>query len=649
MPAATLKPSMVVTRKRSCSASEASSTPRGTKTGKQDESGGGNGTTISTRSSARGVVENDTGTTTTTTTPRRTRRFTDSIAETVTSSPRTLRNRQRGSDEAKISDKSESSNDEVAEKIDSSVSQPGKTRSSRNEVERTPAQENNKNAGNKTTCVDPLVLSQPSKSLVKLRDVGTTIPRSPRSKRVSGGDTNSPSTPVRRSRRLSGSGVAEVSEKETPSKNSFTIAKISGMEEKPKEETVKVSVLPAIEEDTEHPDDDHNTKTAYVSEKDQMEEEEKFELRLESDNFDLTADNNVVPSDNAPTNQAAENEMQTIVDQCVVADECDGKDIPVKDVNEHNNKDVPAEKQEEVPSDTAPIKMEAENKMQAIVDQPVVADECDSKDIPVENLDECDRKNVPAEKTQEEGRSEAMETTEVTSMTYVSDIEGSNNTVMKTEGQQDVVLGAETKYDRTEVEGSNDNQESKTESTDLPKPDDIQDRTETSIACSDTHTASNTSDINGNSAKTSDINRLKSVMAGSKKVTKVIPELEEKINQLRSIPKGRPISGRWWKPEKQRFRSINKDATGKKSWSKKMQLKQWRGDVLAKSAVIEAEKQKKKEDLKERQKINKIRREENARKSEIVQVIKDPRKIKKMKRKQLRYLETRDTTNLKQA
>ena len=70
-----------------------------------------------------------------------------------------------------------------------------------------------------------------------------------------------------------------------------------------------------------------------------------------------------------------------------------------------------------------------------------------------------------------------------------------------------------------------------------------------------------------------------------------------------------------------RFRSINKDATGKKSWSKKMQLKQWREDVLAKSAAIEAEKQKKKEDLKERQKLNKIRREENAKKSEVVQVV----------------------------
>ena len=72
-----------------------------------------------------------------------------------------------------------------------------------------------------------------------------------------------------------------------------------------------------------------------------------------------------------------------------------------------------------------------------------------------------------------------------------------------------------------------------------------------------------------------------------------------------------------------RFRSINKDTTGRKSWSKKMALKQQRGDVMAKSAAIEAEKLKKKEELKERQKINKIRREENAKKSEVVQVVSD--------------------------
>lgn len=42
---------------------------------------------------------------------------------------------------------------------------------------------------------------------------------------------------------------------------------------------------------------------------------------------------------------------------------------------------------------------------------------------------------------------------------------------------------------------------------------------------------------------------------------------------------------------------------------------------MARSAAIEAEKQQKKEDLKERQRINKIRREENAKKSEIVQVV----------------------------
>ncbi|XP_063881347.1 TNF receptor-associated factor family protein DDB_G0272098-like [Scylla paramamosain] len=753
---------MVVTRKRSCSASEASSTPRGVKARKQDEGGGGDGTTITTRSSARGEVESGTGTSTTITTPRRTRRFTDSIAEAVISSPRTLRTRQGRSGEAKVSDKSESSNDEVAEKVDSAVSQPGKSRSGRNEVEATPAKE--KSAGDKTACVDSSVLSQPSKLMVKLRDIGPSILQSPRPRRVSGGDKNTrdtpsgtPSTPVRRSRRLSGSGVEEVPDKETLSKKSFTIASILRMEEKPKEETSKASVLPAIEEDIEQPESNHSpskdTRKAYSSEEDQMEEEEKLELRLESDSHDSTADNDVVPSDTAPTNQEAENEKQTIVDQPVAADVCDSKDVPVENVNECDSKDAPFEKEAqektsseamettEITSTTDVTDIERSNNtaMETKEEQDVVLSleepkcestkvmgsndsqesKTESTDLPESNDNErsnntametkeeqdvvlsleepkCESTKVMGSNDSQESKTEstdlpesndnersnntAMETeeeqdairsikepkcentkvsgsndiqeskTESTNLPDSNDNERSNNTAMETEEEQDAVLSVEEpNCESTKVIESNGSQESKTESTDLPESNDIQERTETSIACSDMHTTSKTSDENGNSAEMNSVNGLLSVVAGGKKVTKVIPELEKKINQLRSIPKGRPISGRWWKAEKQRFRSINKDATGKKSWSKKMQLKQWRGDVMAKSAVIEAEKQKKKEDLKERQRINKIRREENAKKSEIVQVIKDPRKIKKMKRKQLRYLEMRDTTNLKQA
>ncbi|XP_053627898.2 polyamine-modulated factor 1-binding protein 1 [Cherax quadricarinatus] len=123
-------------------------------------------------------------------------------------------------------------------------------------------------------------------------------------------------------------------------------------------------------------------------------------------------------------------------------------------------------------------------------------------------------------------------------------------------------------------------------------------------------------------------------------------ELANKIAELKKTPRGLPVSGRWWKKEKERFRSINKDATGKKSWEKKMKIKQNRQNVMAKSAAIQAEKQRKKDELRERRRLNKIRREENAKKAEIVQVIKNPLKIKKMKRKQLRYIETRDTSEI---
>lgn len=52
--------------------------------------------------------------------------------------------------------------------------------------------------------------------------------------------------------------------------------------------------------------------------------------------------------------------------------------------------------------------------------------------------------------------------------------------------------------------------------------------------------------------------------------------------------------------------------------------------------------------LRERQKLNEERRIENERRAEIVQLVKDPRKIKKIRKKQLRLLQKRDISKLKE-
>ncbi|XP_064113011.1 neurofilament heavy polypeptide-like [Macrobrachium nipponense] len=134
---------------------------------------------------------------------------------------------------------------------------------------------------------------------------------------------------------------------------------------------------------------------------------------------------------------------------------------------------------------------------------------------------------------------------------------------------------------------------------------------------------------------------------------------EKKLNSIpkesnnNSLPakapdmRGMPASGRWWKEEKKRFNTIYKDQGVRSSWSEKMKRKQQMKDFLSVKNSIQEAKKMKKAELRERQRLNALRREENARKSEIVQVIKDSRKIKKMKRKQLRYIETRDTSMIK--
>ncbi|XP_028036578.1 coiled-coil domain-containing protein 86 [Bombyx mandarina] len=114
---------------------------------------------------------------------------------------------------------------------------------------------------------------------------------------------------------------------------------------------------------------------------------------------------------------------------------------------------------------------------------------------------------------------------------------------------------------------------------------------------------------------------------------------QEKGKTIRGIPK----SGRFWKSKKEKFSSINKTKGLKQDFSKKtaLRLELKRTKELSKQAL---EQLKEKElSRKERRRQNLKKAEENRKKSEVVQVITNTTKLKRMRKKQLRFIEKRDT------
>ncbi|XP_017778373.1 PREDICTED: coiled-coil domain-containing protein 86 isoform X2 [Nicrophorus vespilloides] len=135
---------------------------------------------------------------------------------------------------------------------------------------------------------------------------------------------------------------------------------------------------------------------------------------------------------------------------------------------------------------------------------------------------------------------------------------------------------------------------------------------------------------------------------GDKKKIEESKDVDKKVPEVKRTPvvRGQPKSGRFWKSEKQKFSRIVKVKGLKNSFERKEAL---RNDL---KRVREISKQAKeaqlaaKEEKKERRRENMKRKEENTKKSEIVQVITNTNKIKRMKKKQLRYIQKRDTTTV---
>ncbi|KAM4603662.1 coiled-coil domain-containing protein 86 [Polymixia lowei] len=115
------------------------------------------------------------------------------------------------------------------------------------------------------------------------------------------------------------------------------------------------------------------------------------------------------------------------------------------------------------------------------------------------------------------------------------------------------------------------------------------------------------------------------------------------------IPLGKPKSGRVWKDRnKQRFSALVRDKPLRSSWEKKMEAKREKELVKKYSLHLKEEKAKEKEEKRKRREEHLKRRAENERKAEIVQVIRNTTKIKRMKKKHLRRIEKRDTLALLQ-
>ncbi|XP_047033297.1 coiled-coil domain-containing protein 86 [Helicoverpa zea] len=107
--------------------------------------------------------------------------------------------------------------------------------------------------------------------------------------------------------------------------------------------------------------------------------------------------------------------------------------------------------------------------------------------------------------------------------------------------------------------------------------------------------------------------------------------------------RGLPKSGRFWKSQKEKFSNINKTKGLRNSFERKKALRAELQKTKELSKQLLEEIKQKELNRKERRRQNLQRAEENKRKAEVVQVITNTAKLKRMRKKQLRFIEKRDT------
>jgi len=128
---------------------------------------------------------------------------------------------------------------------------------------------------------------------------------------------------------------------------------------------------------------------------------------------------------------------------------------------------------------------------------------------------------------------------------------------------------------------------------------------------------------------------------GNTPLTPITKKLERIIVAIH-IPRQKPKSGKFWKEGRQQFRQIKRDRGQRFTFEQRVKNKEEKMKNKEMAELLLNRKNTKKEEMRKKIEENKAKKLENEKKSERFQVIKNPAKIKRMKKKQLRMLEKRD-------
>jgi len=103
-------------------------------------------------------------------------------------------------------------------------------------------------------------------------------------------------------------------------------------------------------------------------------------------------------------------------------------------------------------------------------------------------------------------------------------------------------------------------------------------------------------------------------------------------------PTTKPVSGRWWKqnPQSRHTAILKKTKTTNKRWKERMERKKSTKDVKTLQSELMQAAGERKQGEREKREAKAKRREENETKSQVVQLVTNTRKLKKLNRKQLR-------------